>query len=385
MALDIFDQIKSQCEKAQTILICFAEDATGDSISAALAFKTFLEKQNKKVDIVSDEFNAPKRLSFLEEINSIHGKMKSLKKFVVSIDMKGTEVEELSYDFHNNKLRIFITPEEGFITEKHMETAETSFVYDLIISFGTKDLKSLGDVYHKHKELFSEVALINIDSHVENESYGHINYTDITATASSELLFKILKKYNKNDIDKNIATMLLTGIIAKTRSFQAEKTRPHTLKLASDLMELGADRDLIIKNLYQTRSLSTLKLWGRALEHMKHDKSNNFVWTSITREDFVRTGTNEYDLHDIIDELIQNSPEAHVVLLMYENEYHHKNAPIHAILCTKKPYDAAMLVGEFGPLIGGKNRVSFTINKKSLLEVEKTLTDHITKGMKAFK
>jgi nanoRNase/pAp phosphatase (c-di-AMP/oligoRNAs hydrolase) len=386
MALGIIEQIQKQVEKANNILICFSPNTTGDALASSIAFFLFLEKIGKKVDIVSDEFEIPTKFKFLSKWEHIKSQMSYLQKFIISIDIKDLGIEELNYDVQHEKLRIFVTPEKGFITEKHIKTAQTSFKYDLIITVDTPDLVSLGEVYTKHKDLFLTIPVINIDQHSENEHYGHINYTDIVVTSTAELIFKLIKKIDKEVIDKNIATALLTGVIAKTKSFKAIDTKPHTLSFASKLINLGGKRDLIIKNLYQTRTLNTLKLWGQALTHLQHDKTNNLVWTCVTREDFVRTGTNEYDLHDIIDDLIDSAPEAKIILLIYEP--HHTTdigSNIHVLLHVVKPYDAGRLVDKFGPVIGNKQRVSFILENTTMKETEETVIKTIKHGMKIYK
>ncbi|PIR04289.1 MAG: hypothetical protein COV59_01480 [Candidatus Magasanikbacteria bacterium CG11_big_fil_rev_8_21_14_0_20_39_34] len=386
MALKVHEQIRKNLEQANHILITFRKHATGDSIASALALYTYLDLKNKRVDMVCDDFAPPSTLSFLSKISLIKPALSFLQKFIISIDIKDIGIEELNYDVEHEKLRIFVTPKQGFITGNHIRTAQTKFKYDIIFVVDSPDLESLGNIYQKNSDLFFQVPVINIDNHSENEHFGHINLVDITATSTSELVYKFIKEDPKAAIDESLATTLLTGIIAKTKSFKTNETKPHTLNIASELINLGADRDYIIKNLYRTRSVNALKLWGQALTHLKHDRTHNLVWTTITREDFVRSGANEYDLHDIVDELISNSPEAKVTLILYEP--HHKNGhptPVHAMLTVEDPFDAAKLVGEYGPLLGDKKRVSFVLDGMTLKEAEEKLIDTLKKNIREMK
>ena len=72
-------------------------------------------------------------------------------------------------------------------------------------------------------------------------------------------------KLGEEHITKEVATALLTAMIDSTRSFTSDSVKPHTLKTASKLMALGADRQYIIHNLYRTKTIGSLKLWGQAL------------------------------------------------------------------------------------------------------------------------
>ena len=140
-----------------------------------------------------------------------------------------------------------------------------------------------------------------------------------------------MQKWQTEAIDADIATALLAGMITKTNSFKTENTKPNTLTIASRLMHLGANRDHIVQNLYRTRAISTLKLWGQALSHLQYDKSIGLVWTTITRDDFTRAGAQEHELYEIIDELIASSPEAKIIALLHE---HQADNIIHIIVTT---------------------------------------------------
>ncbi|MFH0857836.1 MAG: DHH family phosphoesterase, partial [Candidatus Magasanikbacteria bacterium] len=341
MALGILEQIKTQIDQANHILVCFRPQIDSDAITSALSLGTFLELSEKKVDMVSQNFTTPKRLQFLPKQECILPQLPFLQKLVITIDIKDEGIEAINYDVEKDKLRIYITPESGIISPKNITTAQTQYKYDLIITIGAPDLLSLGEVYTKNTELFFQVPVINIDYRPENEHFGHINYTDVTIPSTSEMVYSIIKHINPHLMNTEIATCLLTGIIENTKSFQSSNTKPQTLSLASELITLGAKRDFIIQSLYQTKNLNTLKLWGQALSHMEYDKENKFVWTSITRDDYSRTGTNTEELPAIFNELIDNSPETEVALILSENN------GIQAFLSVQHPYHAKDMLQSF--------------------------------------
>jgi nanoRNase/pAp phosphatase (c-di-AMP/oligoRNAs hydrolase) len=172
----------------------------------------------------------------------------------------------------------------------------------------------------------------------------------------------------------------LTGIISQTKSFKADSIKPHTLATAGKLIGMGANREKIITNLYRTRTIPMLKLWGYALTHMQSDKALKLVWSTITREDFVRCGAKENDLKDIIDELINNSPEAKVTLLLHEHDDNQKTV-IHGILNTDKNFDAKKLLSKYNPQ-GANNNASFIIKEKTLKEAEEEVVSHLKTVLK---
>lgn len=376
MALTDIQQLQQLVQEKKHILVTFRTHADGDAIASALALCLFLEKQGKRVDIVSDGFRLPHTLQFLPKSDSIQSTFSHLQKFIVTIDVHENGVKELSYDIQAEKLRIFITPKEGFLTQDKVRTAQSEFTYDLIITVDTPDLQSLGVLYSNNTDLFFKVPIINIDHHASNERFGQVHRIDITKSTTSEVMFDLLRKMNDPLIDPSIAGTLLTGIIAKTRSFKTDAMKPQTLAAASALIERGADREKIVHHLYRTRSLSTLKLWGDALTHMQFDTETGLVWSTITRDNMIRAGAGEHDVEDIVAELIGNSPEAKVILLFHEHTASSDTSRIHVLIHTERGHNAKMLGREFHAE-GSDRAASFTLAGLSLKEAEQRVTAHI--------
>jgi len=365
------EQLKKLFAEKKYILIVFRPDADGDAMGAGLALKNFLDKQKKHVEIASSGFVVPKNLHFLAKPSDIKPELTNLQKFIIKVDVAKAPIETLSYDVKDNWLSIYLTPKHGVITKNELRTAQTTFKYDLIVVLDTPDLESLGNIYFNNTDLFYRLPVVNIDHHANNEHFGQINIVDITATSTAEIIFKNLEEIGAGYLDGDIATALLTGMIVKTKSFKTANVNPLTLNLASQLINLGAQRDKIIQNLYRTKTIATLKLWGQALTHIQSDKHLGLVWTALTREDFARSGASEEDLKGIIEELLMNSPEAKMVLVLYEKE-----KEVMAILTAEKGSDAKSVLAQFSPS-GDKKQASCVIAGKTLKEVEEEIIKEI--------
>lgn len=382
MSLTQIQQIHQFLEGAKNILIVFRKDGDGDTIASALALNTFLEKIGKKVDIVSDDFNISPTFSFLKGIEKIKKSFSDLQRFVISINTEKTGLQNLSYDIKDKNLRIFITPKQGSFSKDSISTAQTDFKYDIIFTINTPDLNSLENIYKNNTELFFKLPIINIDHQADNEHYGQINIIEPTDSSTSETIFSLFKKLGGEYVDAEMATALLTGIISKTHSFRADFIKPHTLSAAGELMTLGANKEKIIDNLYRTRTITALKLWGRMLSNIKTHPEQKLVWSTLTRDDFVRCGAKESDLKDIVNELIRNSPEAKIILLLHEHTGNSMNTNIvHGVLSTDKNHDALMLVQEYNPA-GNKNHASFVLEGKSLQEAEDEMINFLLRKLR---
>ena len=306
MELSSFQQIYELIEKSKKIIITLPKNPSTDSIASGLGLFLFLEKIKKKVKVVCNEFELPPHHQFLPKSKEILSDLTALRKFIISLDVTKTKVRELSYDIADDKLNIFITPKSGFFDPRDISTSVSKFEYDLIFVLDSPDLESLGKLYDDNTEFFYHTPIVNIDHKPTNENFGQINLIDLVATSTSEIIFELVKEYKENIMDEYIATSMLAGIISKTKSFQSASVTPKSLAVASHLIEQGARRDEIIKNLYRTKSISSLKLWGRALARLRTDFDGRVVWTLLNREDFNRSEASWKDLEGVVDELIIN-------------------------------------------------------------------------------
>lgn len=310
-------QIKELLQKGTNILITLPKVPTTDAIAAGLSLFMFLEKQGKKPKIVASEFALPHTHSFLPRSEEIFSDITTLRKFVISLDVSHAQVAELNYDLNGNKLNIYVSPKNGFFNENDVTVGHGEFAYDIIIVLDSPDLEALGEIYDNNIEFFYKTPIINIDHHPGNENFGQINQVDIKATSVSEIIFELLQEIDKSFLDEYMATNLLTGIISKTKSFKTTTVTPRSLAIASHLIASGARREEIVKNLYQTKSIHALKLWGKALTKLNKDIDAQIVWSVLEAKDFIDVGATEEELEKVVDELIINTPEAKNIFILY--------------------------------------------------------------------
>jgi len=370
MSLNEDQQLQNIIQKSRHILIAFPPHDNGEAIGSALALKLFLEKQNKQVDIVADGFVLPKNLTFLLESNQIKPTLNHLQKFIIKVDVSNTPIDTISYDIKDNFLSIYLIPRAGLITKNELRTAQSTYKYDLIITLNSPDKESLGGIFLKNTDLFFRVPLINIDTRPNNEHYGQINLVDLVAAGSNEIIYEIIKQKGEDTITTEIATALLTSLIISTQSFKSANVNPNTLNYASKLMTLGGNREKIIHELYQTRSLSTLKIWGDALSKIKHYYNLKLVTTTVARQDFLRAGGGENDIIDLGEELITTAPEAELILIIYESPT--EDDLVKAVFISEKGKDARELLAPFSPQ-GNKQHVCMFWKNKTPEEVEQTI------------
>ncbi|MBU1130766.1 DHH family phosphoesterase [Patescibacteria group bacterium] len=371
MAKKTPNQIKQLIDNSKRILITTSKQFSGDGLASCIALSQFFKKLNKNCGIVIDSFELPQEYKFLSEIEQIKPEVKKLKKYLINLDISQTGIEELAYDIQGDNLRIHLSPQRGVLTPDDLKFQTSEFSFDLIFIVNTPDLESLGSLYDHHRDLFYQIPVVNIDNSASNDNYGHVNLVDITATSSAEIIYRLIKDLELEVLDSKIADCLLTGMIVATRSFKTENVTPESLTIASELINLGANRQEIVTRLFQTKTISTLKLWGKVLTRLQSDQTKKIIWSKLDPHDFTETGASPKNLHGVVDELISASPLAEVIALFYQTE----PQTTQVILYAQRSKNALMLSRKYLSS-GDKNYAHFNLDK-SLDEAEAEIIGHL--------
>ncbi len=311
----LFDAIKD----SQRVLIALSSTPHGDTLGSSLAFAAFLRKLNKQVEVYCEtkDFGS---LSFLSGINRIKNEVVLPKSFVISVSTENTKLDEISYNAGVNKVNIYLKPKEGVFAPEDISFGKGSAGFDLIVTIDTPSLEHLGAVYSQNAEIFFDTPKVNIDNHINNENYGNINIVDITSASSAEIVYELIKDYEVSLIDKEIATALLTGIIAETNSFQRPHTTPNSFMKASELISYGANQQEIIQYLFKTKNFSVLKLWGRAMARIAHLTEFGTIYSVLSKQDIERSGTLDNEIPQVFDEFVSNVTDARLIFLFIERD-----------------------------------------------------------------
>ncbi len=309
-------------ETAQRLLIIPHANVDPDGLSSALACYSLFRAIGKDCTVICPD-TLPESLKFLPNFEHLSTDVSHDQEFVITLDCSdGVEIDKLRYTVEENKVNIIVVPKRGRIQAKHLTTLDTGSGYDLILVVDSAELSLLGSVYTDNIDLFQSTPILNIDHHISNTRFGQLQLIDPTCASATEVLYAWFSSHAKwkDLVTPDIATLLLTGLITDTRSFQNPNTTPRSLEVAANLLDLGARQQEIIQHIYKTKPLSTLKIWGRALNQIQFDPESKIVWSSISREDLTEMGATSKESAGILDELISTIPDADVHALFTEIE-----------------------------------------------------------------
>lgn len=367
--------VLSLLRKANHVLLLPSSPIDGDSLGSSLALYLALKKMGKKATVVAEE-PIPTSYNFLPSISVISRDLKFIRDFVVTIACEDAANCQVRHEIQGNKINIIVTPQKMPLSKDHVSFAEGPPPYDCIVTVDAADPSQFGKIYDNFTELFHLAPVINIDHHASNTAFGRINLVDIMASSTTTMILPLIEELSTPGaalMDADIATLLLAGLITDTGSFQNPNTTPDAFAIAAKLIGYGARQQEIIRNIYKTKKLSTLRLWGRTLTKIQYDEQHRMVWSVITAKDFAEIGSSPDETEGVIDELMSNAPGTEIIFLLKEKGPTEVSGSIRTLTAT---IDASKLAGLFGG--GGHMQAAgFKVQGKTIAEVEQMVVSGI--------
>ena len=108
-------------------------------------------------------------------------------------------------------------------------------------------------------DYFDSKPLIVIDHHL-GDCPGHaLICKDTHADSNCERIFENTKKIWSDYYDEKVATYFYLGLATDTGNFQYDKQGSRSLHNAADLVDLGANKQLITKKIFGTLKIAQLQ------------------------------------------------------------------------------------------------------------------------------
>lgn len=215
----------------------------------------------------------------------------------------------------------------------------TDFMPDLLIAHECPSLDRMGDAMQM---VGADTKIVNIDHHPDNAKYGHVNWIDTDAAALGEMMYALLKSWDR-PITPQMSSQLYTAILTDTGRFQYPGTTARTLSICSELVERGADPALITRQIYFGLPMSHLRLMHAALHDMEPAADGRILAFTLKPEDFEAAGAAPGDAEGIID-LTQISNQVRIGLLFREST----DGKIKVSLRSRDSVNVGALAGSLG-------------------------------------
>lgn len=258
------DDIKDKIENAESIVIFTHEKPDGDAIGSSLAFYIAMKKLEKNVDVIIPHF--PRDFKFLPFSNDAKVKP-AFKKYDLAVALDCGDINRLD------------DPDENFLKAK---------------------------------------TRVNIDHHMSNGMFGDLNYVDPVSPACCQILTGIFKYY-KYDIDTDIATCLITGIITDTGGFKYDGVTTETFEIASEFLSMGVNISKVYKESMGRISKEKFETRKLAADRVEFFENNRIAYSYITKNDMDKLHVDQNDLDGIVENA-RDIDGVEISIFLYETE-----------------------------------------------------------------
>ncbi len=284
-----------QLNRAKNILLLTHQRPDGDAISSVCALTLLLDEMSNSISGDTKNYTAfcydhpPETFNFLPNINKITNHIISKKD---------------SFAIVTNQ-----------INKKNI-TSFWKFDLIIVIDCGSLNRTNLAEEIKKRKK--ANQIIIEFDHHKKVEDYSDIEIKKPEAASTTEILYYFLKENNLK-ITKDIAHCILTGILTDTANFLHPTTTQNTIDIASEMLLCGASFPKITKYTQRNKNLTSMKLWGMALNNLKIQPKYNIAFSVLTLKEMEKFGEDK-DAYDGIAGFLSNIYNIAMVVFLREEK-----------------------------------------------------------------
>ncbi len=247
--MDTQKQVIDRLKQANNVLVTVSNDPSVDQLAACIGLSLALNKLGKHATAVFSG-NVPSTIEFLQPEETIEKNTDSLRDFIISLDK--SKADKLRYKVEDKLVRIFITPYRTSISDNDLEFSQGDFNVDVVLAIGVQDQKELDQAVTAHGRILHDATVVTVNNQEQGGELGSIHWIDTAASSLSEMAAVLGLALSKDVFDQQIATALLTGIVAETGRFSNEKTSADTMSISASLIAAGANQQLVANKLQES-------------------------------------------------------------------------------------------------------------------------------------
>lgn len=243
------------------------------------------EKISKeKLDKFKELVDNAETIAIASHINPDGDNLGSTLALRKSLELYGKNVELLGNDTIDDYLH--------FLPEKENYKEASREAYDLFMILDCSEFDRIGDSLTPIAKASKNTLVI--DHHVGGGIDTDLNLIYDTAPATCELVFEIIERLDL-PIDKDIASLIYTGLCTDTNRFLYSNVTEYTFYVAGRLLSLGADSEYIYRNLYQSKPMKVMKFQTEVISNAEFmdKKAYSIISKDLVKKHGVQMGDAE--------------------------------------------------------------------------------------------
>lgn len=191
-------------------------------------------------------------------------------------------------------------------------------------------------------------ASLTLDHHAADEAMTELAYVDPDAASVTMLVWEVARLLGA-DLEGAVATCCYTGLVTDTGRFQYQNTDRAALAAAADMVGAGADPSAVSREVFQNRSLPSIRLESMAVDRMELGAGGTFALSWLSLADFAAVGAVKADAEPVIDAL-RSVAGVRVACILREQD-----GAVRGSIRAKDGTDVAAVARRFG---GGGHRAA---------------------------
>jgi phosphoesterase RecJ-like protein len=191
-------------------------------------------------------------------------------------------------------------------------------------------------------------TIIVIDHHPDAEEFGHIMVHDSEAAAACQLVWGLLKGFEKPATEE-IAQCCYVGLLTDTGRFCYENTCSPAFRAAAEMVDAGVQPAEVALYVYQSRSPASLAIEARAMSRLTIANGGQVAYAWVTDADFEELDATPEDAESLSD-AIRVVEGVEVAMLLRQS-----GGEVRGNLRSKSGFDVSEVAGHFH---GGGHRAA---------------------------
>ncbi|MDY3052240.1 MAG: bifunctional oligoribonuclease/PAP phosphatase NrnA [Ndongobacter sp.] len=216
--------------KSETIAVAGHLNPDGDCLGAVLGLGVTLRAMGKQVDMLQTD-PVPLHLSYLPHLQ----------------DMKPVDPEK---------------------------------AYDLFVLLDLGDVPRMGAA---HMAMENSASSLCIDHHQTNGLICDQNWVRPDASSTCEMVAELLL-HEGFSVPSDAATALYAGLITDSNRFLYDTARARAMRIGAELIDAGADVDLVYYHEFQTINANLFAFQGYQVEHAEYLANGRIVLANATQK-----------------------------------------------------------------------------------------------------
>ena len=238
---NIANRVVEKIKASENILIALSKNPNIDEISAALGLAMILDTMRKHVTAIFSG-QVPNVLQFLKPEETFEKTTNSLQDFIIALSKD--KVDHISYKIEGDFVKVYVTPYKATIGQSDLSMFHGDYNVDLVICFNVISGDEIDPALSEYGRIMHDATAINLTVDTPGR-FAELEWQDSNVSSISEMIVGLADRLGLASFSEQVATALLTGIVASTDHFSNPRTSSNTMSIASKLMSFGANQQLI--------------------------------------------------------------------------------------------------------------------------------------------